>query len=289
VFTNLARVALLLCPCFALDLLPGSDLGFPLALVTALLLPLIGAFSPRSGFLARPINRIANVERQLALTFDDGPDPEHTPIILRLLRQHRQRATFFLIGERVARHPALARAIVAEGHEVANHTLTHPWYFVLQLPRKIKRDLRETNDLFQRLLGVRPRFFRAPATALSPWLHEGLKDAGLWLVGHSIRVYDRNRRVPNRWILQRLLRALEPGAILLMHDSAHGAFRPPALEFLPELLSAMDSRGLSSVTLSELMIHDRALADVDQDAIGGPPPPAARPAKPAAAIGRAVA
>lgn len=252
-FVLLWLVGLGVIAAVAAGVIPGGIIlaaGVLLALCVTIA---IGVMSQRSGFFARPLIRVEGVSDRLALTFDDGPDPEFTPRLLELLRQAGQRATFFVIGSRVAQHPALARRIVMEGHELGNHTLDHRWHMGLWSARRIARELRRTSELIESHTGRRPALVRPPAAMLSPRIEAGCRAAGLRLVGFSTRSLDGSPAIPARQVLARLLRGLAPGAILVLHDAAVAGKPPHSIEVLPRLCEEMAARGLRSVPLSELL------------------------------------
>jgi len=238
----------------ALGLAPAPPLGV-VGIVLGLCVTIaIGCISQRCGFFARPVVRVRGLtDGQLALTFDDGPDERFTPAVLELLAAAGQRATFFVVGQRVRRHPELARRILAEGHELGNHTLDHPWHLALWAPRRIAAQLTAANTLIEELTGVAPTLFRSPAAVLSPRLDAGVRAAGLTLVGYSVRSGDGSPVVSGAAALAVLRWGLRPGAILTLHDAAVGGRAPAALELLPRLLDELEARGLRSVTVSELL------------------------------------
>ncbi len=202
---------------------------------------------------------------ELALTLDDGPDPEVTPAVLDLLAAHGAhgaQATFFCIAERAAQHPALLRRIVAAGHSVQNHSLQHRHHFSLLGPRGFAREIGRAQDLLTDLSGSRPHCFRAPAGLRNPLLDPVLHRLGLHLVSWTRRGFDTRQSDPKR-VLGRLTHQLAGGDILLLHDgharrSANG--RPVVLDVLPQLLQACSSAGLKLVTLQEAVPPRHAMA-----------------------------
>lgn len=188
---------------------------------------------------------------QIALTIDDGPDPEVTPRVLDLLDAHRTVATFFCIGERAARHADLCREIVRRGHAVENHSQRHRHNFSLLGPRGFARELAAAQETLTAITGERPRFFRAPAGLRNPFLDPVLHRQELILASWTRRGFDTREGDPQR-ILARLTRNLAAGDILLLHDS-HCATTPSGqpviLEVLPPLLTRIAAAGLRPVTL----------------------------------------
>jgi peptidoglycan/xylan/chitin deacetylase (PgdA/CDA1 family) len=187
----------------------------------------------------------------VALTLDDGPDPEVTARVLDVLDAHGASATFFCIGERVARHPALARAIVARRHEIGNHSYRHLKRFSLLGPRGLTAEIRRAQQAIRDATGEVPRFFRAPAGLRNPFLEPVLAREGLQLVSWTRRGFDTVNGSPGA-VLGRLTRRLHADDILLLHDG-HAARSPAGapviLDVLPRLLSALATAHLTPITL----------------------------------------
>ena len=189
--------------------------------------------------------------RAVAVTLDDGPDPEVTPRVLALLDEYRARATFFCIGERVARFPALAREIVNRGHCVENHSQRHLNSFALLGPKALAAEVGHAQQAILAATGEVPRFFRAPAGLRNPFLEPVLARLGLQLVSWTRRGFDTVSHDPAR-VLRRLTHRLRPGDILLLHDghAARASGGAPIVHaVLPRLLEALEQAGLKSVTL----------------------------------------
>ena len=193
------------------------------------------------------------VPPELALTFDDGPDPDLTPRVLDLLDRFDARATFFLIGKNAQKHPELVAEIAARGHAVANHTWSHSSLFSVRGPIAIERELASTQKVIFDALGAEPRYFRAPAGFRSPWLEPMLVRAGLHLVSWSRRGYDA-RESDSGQVLKRLEPGIAADGVLVLHDG-----RPPEdvgrqpglpiLDVLPTLLEDCVSRDFSLIAL----------------------------------------
>lgn len=218
----------------------------------------VAGLTPRSSLLGANMTRLppaAAARREVAVTIDDGPDPEVTPQVLDLLDAHGQRATFFCIAERVAAHPALAREIIARGHSIQNHTARHRHDFSLLGPRGFETEIARAQALLHEVTGERASCFRAPAGLRNPFLAPVLHRLGLSLVSWTRRGFDTRERNPAT-VLARLTRGLKAGDILLLHDG-HAARtesgRAVVLEVLPALLSRIQSDGLRAVTLPEAL------------------------------------
>lgn len=212
--------------------------------------------TPRSHWLGRNVTRLpqAAIDRcEVALTIDDGPDPEVTPQVLDLLDAHGQKATFFCIAERVAAHPQLARDIVARGHSIQNHTTRHRHNFSLLGQRGYTAEIGRAQDMLAEATGQRPMCFRAPAGLRNPFLAPVLHRLGLTLVSWTRRGFDTRERDPAK-VLARLVRGLRAGDILLLHDghaARTAAGRPVVLEVLPSLLQQIRNAGLRAVTVPQ--------------------------------------
>jgi peptidoglycan-N-acetylglucosamine deacetylase len=210
---------------------------------------------PRSTLLGPNWVRLppsAVARRQVALTIDDGPDPEITPRVLDVLDLHRVRATFFCIGTRVAAHPELARDIVRRGHTIENHSQQHLHRFSVLGPRAMAAEVAAAQDTIASTVGRAPQFFRAPAGLRNPFLDPVLSRLSLRLASWTRRGFDTVAQSPAT-VVSRLLRNLAAGDILLLHDghaarTQHGS--AVILEALPAVIGALRNRALEPITLS---------------------------------------
>lgn len=211
---------------------------------------------PRSTWLGPNLTRLpaaAQARREIALTIDDGPDPQVTPAVLDLLDAAQAKATFFCIGWRARQHPALCREIVARGHRVENHGDAHSNAFSLFGPGRMRRDIAAAQATLSDITGQAPMFFRPTAGLRNPFLDPVLAQLGLQLAAWTRRPYDTRDGRPQQ-VLQRLTRDLGPGDILLMHDG-HAALTPEGqpviLATLPILLQTLREQSLQPVTLQQ--------------------------------------
>lgn len=211
---------------------------------------------PRSTLLGPNLTRLpaaSQGRREVALTIDDGPDPQVTPAVLDLLDAAQAKATFFCIGWRARQHPALCREIVARGHRVENHGDSHSNAFSLFGPGRIKADIAAAQATLSDITGQAPMFFRPTAGLRNPFLDPVLAQLGLRLAAWTRRPYDTRDGRPQQ-VLQRLTRDLGPGDILLMHDG-HAALTPEGqpviLATLPILLQTLRAQALQAVTLQQ--------------------------------------
>lgn len=157
----------------------------------------------------------------LHLTFDDGPDPAHTPGVLDRLRDRGIRATFFLIGERARRHPALARRVAAEGHSVGNHTMTHPVWPLSVGAAEAWAEIGRAQRAILECAGVAPTRFRPPLGRLAPGIVAAAWGGGLEIVNWSLDTGDwrcRSAADAERCAAE-LAQGARPGDIVLLHDA----------------------------------------------------------------------
>lgn len=209
-----------------------------------------GVVHPQSGIFGPNCRRIATSEPVVALTFDDGPHPQVTPRVLDILREHDARATFFLIGRLAERHPDIVRRIVAEGHQIGNHTWSHSYLFWAWFPRLLREDLERGQRVLQALSGAPCRWFRAPVGMKAPWLSEVLERLGLSLVSWDLRFLTRGATDPAR-LTRKLRRRLAPGSVLMLHDGhdRKPAGNPAVLDTLPRLLESLSRLGYRCISL----------------------------------------
>jgi len=190
----------------------------------------------------------SNGTRKIALTFDDGPHPEYTPALLRVLEREEVSATFFLLGREVTAHPEIARQIVEAGHQVANHSYNHPDYRRLDNAEK-HEDFLRAQDVIEEATGVRPNWVRPPYGAMDEsaelfWLEEGMKIA-LW----SIDPVDWQRPGVDA-ITDEVVSSVHPGAIPVLHDA--GGDRSQTVRATRNIIRELRDMDYTFVTIEEL-------------------------------------
>jgi peptidoglycan/xylan/chitin deacetylase (PgdA/CDA1 family) len=205
---------------------------------------------PQSRCLSPVLTRLPSAERVVWLTIDDGPSDD-TVAILDLLDAHAAKATFFVVGERAAARPELAREIVRRGHTLGNHSATHPqaWFWALP-PARMRGEIARTQAVLADITGVAPRWFRAVVGMANPFVAPELKRHGLARVAWSARGFDAVAAGPAA-VVARIERGLRPGAIVLMHEGArHGR----NVETLALLLQRLDALGYGTVLPESLEV-----------------------------------
>ena len=191
--------------------------------------------------------------REVALTYDDGPDPAATPALLDLLRERGVRATFFLVGARARAHPDLVRRIVAEGHLVGNHSDRHSPATNLWFSARLRRDLAACQQTLTELTGAAPVYFRPPVGLANHATHPVAAALGLQVVGWRVRGLDTPRRPPGA-VIRAILARVGGGDVVLLHD---GGRAPDSVRAITVgVLDGLAERGLTPVRLDRLLGRD---------------------------------
>lgn len=221
--------------------LAGWQWGLPL-LVASHALFMVPVFLPNSCFYAPVLARLPKAGNTVWLTIDDGPSQE-TGAVLDLLDRHQARATFFLVGARALAQPELVQEILRRGHDLGNHSLSHPQARFWRLgPAAMHAEIEGCQHALQALSGQPVRWYRSVVGMTNPFVAPVLQRLGLVRVGWSARGYDGVDCTPDG-VLARLLPDLRPGAIVLLHEgAAHGHNR----EIIERVLQALDERGLKA-------------------------------------------
>lgn len=192
-----------------------------------------GTFLPGSGLYGPVATRVEG--KGVLLTFDDGPHPSDTPAILDLLDRHGVKAVFFVIGDKVRDFPELAREIVARGHELGNHTMTHPQASMWCAgPARTRREIVECQRAIEEATGVTPRWFRAPVGHRNYFTHPVTDGCGLEVVGWSRRAFDTVETDVGK-MAARLTDGVGDGDVLLLHEGT-----PVAVELLERVLEELE-------------------------------------------------
>lgn len=187
-----------------------------LPLLFFLILCIIAPFFPQWGFFLPVISAGKTGCKAVALTFDDGPFPSSTPILLQLLKKYNYKATFFVVGNKAKKYPHLITDIVADGHTIGNHSWCHDSLLMLRSRKNLREDINKTQQILIES-GVRPLVFRPPAGITNPRLRSVLFKEKLTALTFSCRAFDYgNRKIFN--LAERIIRRLKPGDIILLHD-----------------------------------------------------------------------
>ena len=205
---------------------------------------LFGTLVPRSQLFGQVQCRLGEGSRDVWITIDDGPDPRTTPQLLAALERHKLKAAFFLIGERAAEYPELVRSIHDAGHAIGNHTHTHPaGRFWCIDPWAARREIARCDSAIQAITGETPTIFRSPVGHSNPFVHRAAAKAGKTVVAWSARGFD-GVGTPKEKVVEKLLRDIAPGTIVVLHegyDPAQRGYAPvDILEAILESRSALE-------------------------------------------------
>lgn len=189
----------------------------------------------------------------IALTFDDGPDKEHTEQILNLLKQYDARATFFVVGSRVEKHPEIVARALDEGHEIGNHSYSHPPFYNIGADA-LRKELTKTQDAIYQATGIRSVLFRPPGGRYNDAIVSASKEVGMLTVLWSWHQDTLDWRKPGaNAIMRTVLKNARNGDIVLMHDFVPGSDQ--TVEALKKILPELKERGFSFVTVTELLSY----------------------------------
>src|SRR3954463_15889626 len=209
-----------------------------------------GAIAPESELFGKTLHRLPDL-KQLALTYDDGPNDPYTLDLLDVLAKHNVKATFFLIGKHVAAKPDIARRIAAAGHTIGNHTYTHP-NLALCSEARIRQELSDCKKILQDTVGEHSPLFRPPFGARRPRVLSIARELGLTPVQWSVTCYDWKPTTPER-IERHAARQISGGDIILQHDGGYkemGADRAHTVTATDRIIARVKSEGFSVVPLS---------------------------------------
>ncbi|MEV6975758.1 polysaccharide deacetylase family protein [Kitasatospora sp. NPDC093806] len=195
---------------------------------------------------------------RVALTFDDGPDPVHTRQVLEILDRYGARATFFCVGHHVAALPDEVRRIADAGHELGNHSWSHPFLPDLT-PEQLREQLDRTTEAVARVTGEAPTRFRPPYGGLTPEVLATLAEHPGTVTLWDVDSRDWSRPGPER-IAETVLGGVRPGSVVLMHEGAGD--RGQTVRALPSIIEGLLERGLEPVTVGELAAVPAAPAGV---------------------------
>jgi len=210
----------------------------------------LGAFHRNSSIFGRALGRLPTNDNDVALTFDDGPNPNATPRILDTLGETATPATFFLLGKHVERWPDIARRVASEAHGVGNHGWHHRKLH-FRGPGYVRVDLELGTHAIEQATGTRPAYFRAPHGFRSPWVNHIANELGQRTIGWTLGVWDSDRPGADV-ITRRSVDGTRPGTILLLHDGDgydENGDRTQTADALPRIISELRSREYRFVRL----------------------------------------
>ncbi|MDI6717254.1 MAG: polysaccharide deacetylase family protein [Actinomycetota bacterium] len=197
---------------------------------------------------AAKLHRISGVDKVVALTFDDGPDPRYTPRVLNILARENIKATFFLIGKQVDKYPYIVRQIIEQGNLVGNHTYSHP-DLAVEDKNQIKDEIDKCQAAIFHVTGQQPIYFRPPRGLFNQQTKEIVSKNGLKMVLWDVCVEHKRSRTSSQET-KRVLSLVRPGSIILAHDGRLN--RKKTIEALPMIIKGLKERGYKFITLDNL-------------------------------------
>ncbi|MCP4638970.1 MAG: polysaccharide deacetylase family protein [bacterium] len=221
--------------------------GLGIGLVAAMA---IGVALPGLQFYCMSICRGPVGGKRVALTFDDGPDPESTPVVLDALKEQNARATFFCVGERVKANPELARRMVDEGHLIGNHSYRHAWWTNFMMGSGLRREIEGARDAIEQAVGVRTRYYRSPMGLTNPHLAGALKASHHTHVAWDVRGLDRRPPTAHH-VVTRVMDRVRDGSIVALHDG--GVDAGGTAEIVRGVVAELRARDYRLVRLDELL------------------------------------
>lgn len=210
------------------------------------------SYSIRSGIYLRSFCRKRTVEKIVALTFDDGPDPIQTPKVLKELKEHQATACFFCIGRKIEGNEKLLQQMVAEGHLIGNHSFTHSDLFPLYRLSRMKKDLQTCQSELERVTSQPVTLFRPPFGVTNPTIAKAVRQLGYTSIGWNIRTLDTQQPEPDK-VLDRIRKGIKPGSIILLHDRM-----PDSGQLVKQILDLLKEQGYTVVRLDKLKHQQRA-------------------------------
>ena len=191
-------------------------------------------------------NNPFETQKNVALTFDDGPN-ENTLLVLDLLQKHQAKATFFCIGKNIEKHPEIVQKIASEGHFVGNHSYSHSHFFDFYRKNRLIDEIKKTDALLEKYIGKKVQFFRPPYGVTNPSIRRALEVTKHTVIGWNIRSMDgvlKNKKV----VLNRIKNRIKPGGIVLLHDTSINS-----VHVLEQLLLYLNENNYKVVSLEQLL------------------------------------
>ena len=205
------------------------------------------SFFIRSGFFYEALSREDTNEKNISITFDDGPDIEYTHLILDILKAADAKATFFCIGKKIRGNEELLKRMDKEGHLIGTHSYSHSNWFDLFSSSRIKKEFQQCEELMHEITGKRPLLFRPPYGVINPLVKKALEGTGYHVIGFSNRAWDTVTQREEK-ILSRICRSLKPGDIVLLHDTVQ-----QNINVLKEFLDHLSMHDFKIVPLDKLL------------------------------------
>jgi peptidoglycan/xylan/chitin deacetylase (PgdA/CDA1 family) len=220
---------------------------FTSLLMVAIAILVVGSYDICFGFYIKSYCKAKTNRKVMALSFDDGPQPDFTPGVLDILNENNIKAGFFLIGEMIEKEPELVKRMISDGHIVGNHSYSHTKKFTVRNTKAVIRDIKKNEDLIQKITGKKVSFFRPPFGVTNPNIAAAARFLKYKVIGWSIRSLDTMGK-PDEKIIKRVVTRFKPGGIILFHDTHAGIGN-----IMKEVIRQAKEEGYSFVRPDELL------------------------------------
>lgn len=212
-----------------------------------ILITVLGSFQIKMNYHLKSLNHnYSQTNNFVSITFDDGPNPEFTPKVLELLKKHRAKATFFIIGKNAEKYPELVKEIENSGHIIGNHSYSHSNKFGFFSTSKIVWEIKKTDKVLESIIGKKPLIFRPPFGVTNPNIKKALKQTNHYSIGWSKRSLDTTS-LSEETIFKKVSDQLKPGDVILLHDQ-----NKKTIAVLERLLLFLEQHQLKSVSVDQL-------------------------------------
>jgi peptidoglycan-N-acetylglucosamine deacetylase len=221
------------------------------------------SMAPTGQWYGRTFTSLARGTKQLALTYDDGPNDPHTLRLLEGLAKHNVRATFFLIGRYVQQRPDIVREVVKTGHVIGNHTFTHP-LLTFKTAAEVRKELSDCRSAIQDAVGEHSNLFRPPFGGRRPAVLHVARDLGLEPIMWNVTGYDWNAP-PAVVIEKKVSSQMRGGDVILLHDGGHkqmGADRSQTVLATDHLITRYKSEGYDFLTIQQMLAGTQAVSTI---------------------------
>ncbi len=227
------------------------QLTIPITVVIYIGIISVAVTSMRMQFFCKALCHGRRDQRRIALTFDDGPDPQTTPALIELLGKHNIKATFFVTGAKAEKNPAIIKQMANAGHMVANHSYSHPWYLNFLFGKALERQILRTKTILEEIIGSESLFFRPPMGLTNPHYRRILEKNNMTMVGWDVKTFDKYRK--KHQIIEKIFKKICNGSIILMHDS--GVSVEKMHYIISTVAEKLQAQGYSFVRIDEMAVN----------------------------------
>ncbi|QNJ97790.1 polysaccharide deacetylase [Constantimarinum furrinae] len=209
---------------------------------------MIGSFSLSWNFHLKAFTGLKRYSKmEVAITFDDGPHGQYTPEVLELLKKYDAKATFFLIGKQVQKHPELVKKMSTSGYAIGNHSFSHTPAISFSSTKTWMSEIEQTDSIIEKITGSQPAIFRPPYGVTTPHLAKAIKRTGHKVIGWNVRSYDTAIN-DAELIKKRVINRVKPGSIILFHDT-----QANTVEVLEHLLLFLQQNRYKTVLIKDFL------------------------------------